>query len=204
MPPSGQSWTSLEKEVGLQKNSYETDPHDPRIHYISTLPLVPSELPIGLAELSTVRKQLGIGQRAILLQTPAGNILWDCTALLDQPTIDFIMSKGGLKAIAISHPHFYTTHLEWARAFNCPVYMSRDDEQWLNRKDVEGRRKLVRGVTPIEEVGSQVTMIQAGGHFDGSSFLLWERKLFIADTMATVLVRWTYSHINGPEHAWGH
>lgn len=204
MPPSGQSWTSLEKEVGLQKNSYETDPHDPRIHYISTLPLVPSELPIGLAELSTVRKQLGIGQRAILLQTPAGNILWDCTALLDQPTIDFIMSKGGLKAIAISHPHFYTTHLEWARAFDCPVYMSRDDEQWLNRKDVEGRRKLVRGVTPIEEVGSQVTMIQAGGHFDGSSFLLWERKLFIADTMATVLVRWTYSHINGPEHAWGH
>jgi hypothetical protein len=34
--------------------------------------------------------QLGIGQRALLLQTPHGNILWDCLAYLDEPLIDFV------------------------------------------------------------------------------------------------------------------
>ncbi|KAH9873839.1 hypothetical protein IAQ61_004466 [Plenodomus lingam] len=186
VPPSGQSWTSLKQENSLQKNTYETDPNDARMHYISTRPLTPSELPPGLADTTTTRKQLGIGQRAILLQTDKGNLLWDCVAFLDQLTIDFVQSKGGLKAIVISHPHFYTTHLEWAHAFKCPVYMSRDDADWLNREDVEGVRKFTRGVTPIEEVGGAVKMIQAGGHFDGSAFLLWEKKLFIADTMMSV------------------
>ncbi|KAH9879019.1 hypothetical protein J1614_002454 [Plenodomus biglobosus] len=186
VPLSGQSWTSLKQANQLQKNTYETDPNDSRMHYISTRPLTPSELPPGLADSTSTRKQLGIGQRAILLQTDKGNVLWDCVAFLDQQTIDFIESKGGLKAIVISHPHFYTTHLEWAREFKCPVYSSRDDEEWLSREDVEGVRRLVGGVTPIEEVSGAVKMIQAGGHFDGSAFLLWEKKLFIADTIMSV------------------
>ena len=189
VPATGQSWTSLQKELPLQKNTFETDEHDSRIHYITTKPLTPAELPPGLSDSTTTRKQLGIGERAILLQTSSGNVLWDLIAFIDQPTIDFINEKGGLKAIVISHPHFYTTHLEWAKIFDCPVYMSKDDEEWLNREDVEGRRKLVRGVTPIEEVGGEAKCIQAGGHFDGSAFLLWEKKLFIADTMMSVPVR---------------
>ncbi|KAH7399518.1 beta-lactamase-like protein [Pyrenochaeta sp. MPI-SDFR-AT-0127] len=183
VPASGQSWTSLKKEIDLQKNTFETDEHDSRIHYISTKPLTPAELPPGLSDSSTTRKQLGIGQRAILLQTDSGNVLWDLVAFLDQPTIDFINQKGGLKAIVISHPHFYTTHLEWAKIFQCPVYTNKDDEEWLNREDKEGWRKLINGVN---EIVPGVTAIQAGGHFDGSSFLLWDKKLFIADTMMSV------------------
>lgn len=194
VPASGQSWSSLAKENGLQKNILETDPHDARIHYISTKPLTPAELPPGLSDSTTTRKQLGIGQRAILLQTDAGNVLWDCIAFLDQATIDFVKEKGGLKAIVISHPHFYTTHLEWASAFECPVYTNGDDSGWLARRDTEGRRKLVRGVN---EIVPGVTAIQAGGHFDGSSFLLWEKKLFIADTMMTVPVS-----CSGPATEW--
>lgn len=116
-------------------------------------------------------------------------MLWDCIALLDQATIDFTKSRGGLKAIVISHPHFYTSHLDWAREFQCPVYMSAADEEWLNRVDGEGVRRLVSGVTEIPEVDGEVRHIQAGGHFDGSAFLLWEKKLFIADTMMSVPVR---------------
>ncbi|KAL6704736.1 hypothetical protein ACN47E_007657 [Coniothyrium glycines] len=186
VPATGQSWTSLAAEVARQKNTFETDDHDLRIHYISTKPLTAAELPAGLADASTTRKQLGIGERAILLQTAQGNVLWDLIALLNQETIDFIMSKGGLKAIVISHPHFYTSHLEWAAVFKCPVYVSRDDEAWLNRVDEHGVRKLVGGVTPIEEVGGEVKMIQCGGHFDGSCVALWEGRLFIADTMMSV------------------
>lgn len=123
-----------------------------------------------------------------MLQTSHGNVLWDCIALLNPETIDFINSKGGLKAIVISHPHFYTTHLEWADAFGCPVYICQDDAEWLNREDKTGVRKLVRGVTPIEEVGGEVKMVQCGGHFEGSSVAHWEGKLFIADTFMSVPV----------------
>ena len=50
----------------------------------------------------------GIGQRALLVCTPAGNVLWDCIPLLDPSTVTAIKAMGGLDGIAISHPHFYT------------------------------------------------------------------------------------------------
>jgi glyoxylase-like metal-dependent hydrolase (beta-lactamase superfamily II) len=138
-----------------------------------------------------------------LLQTAKGNVLWDLVAFLNPETIEFINSKGCLKAIVISHPHFYTTHLEWAKAFDCPVYVSKDDEEWLNREDTQGIRKLVSGVTEIEEVGREVKMIQCGGHFDGSSVALWEKKLFIADTFMSVPVSllFPYTLLHPSPHA---
>lgn len=186
VPASGQSWSSLNKEKHTQKNVFETDQHNSNIHFISTKPKSEGELPASLASSTTTKKQLGIGQRAILIQTPKGNVLWDIVAFIDQATVDFINEKGGLKAIVISHPHFYTTHLEWARIFKCPVYVAKDDAEWLNREDKEGVRKWVTGVEEIEEVGGAATAIQCGGHFDGSMVLLHDKKLFIADTMMSV------------------
>jgi hypothetical protein len=188
VPAAGQTWTSLAKDQSTQKNLFKTDEHDSRIHYITTKPLSDAELPASLASSTTTRKQLGIGQRAILLQTEHGNVLWDLVAFLDPATIQFIKEKGGLEAIVISHPHFYTTHLEWAEIFRCPVYVSSDDAEWLNREDKEGVRKWIKGVQEIEEVGGEVRAIQCGGHFDGSLVLLWEKKLFIADTIMSVPV----------------
>lgn len=149
------------------------------------MPKTPSELPPGLADSTSTRKQLGIGERAILLQTPHGNVLWDLIAFLDQATVDFINEKGGLKAIVISHPHFYTTHLEWAGQFGCPVFVAGDDAAWLSRDDSKGVRRFFKGT---EEVVPGVTVIQCGGHFEGSSVLHWEGKLFIADTIMSVPV----------------
>ncbi|RMZ66591.1 metallo-beta-lactamase family [Pyrenophora seminiperda CCB06] len=173
----------------LQKNTFETDAKDPRIHYITTAPLSPGELPPGLADSTSTRKQLGIGQRAILLETSHGNVLWDCIAFLNPETIDFINEKGGLKAIVISHPHFYTTHLEWADTFGCPVYMASVDQEWVNRGDEKGVRKLFgTGETKIEEVKGELSVVVCGGHFEGSSVFYWETegKLFIADTFMSV------------------
>ena len=56
-----------------------------------------------------------IGQRALLLRTAGGNVLWDCVATLDAATVTAVKALGGIKAIAISHPHFYTTMVEWAQ-----------------------------------------------------------------------------------------
>ncbi len=50
-----------------------------------------------------------IGQRALLVQTGEGNILWDCISLLDDETIRAVKRLGGINAIAISHPHYYTS-----------------------------------------------------------------------------------------------
>ncbi|KAF7567560.1 hypothetical protein PtrM4_141510 [Pyrenophora tritici-repentis] len=156
-------------------------------------PSPPRNCPPGLADTSSTRKQLGIGQRAILLQTSGGNVLWDCVAFLNPDTISFINSKGGIKAIVISHPHFYTTHLEWAGVFKCPVYMAGVDQEWLNRADKDGMRKFfgaAGGETQIGEVGREVSVVVCGGHFEGSSVLFWkkEKKLFIADTFMSVPV----------------
>jgi hypothetical protein len=57
--------------------------------------------------------QLAIGQSAYLVRTPDGNVLWDCITYLDDETVNMINGLGGLHSIAISHPHFFSTHVEY-------------------------------------------------------------------------------------------
>ena len=108
-----------------------------------------------------------IGQRCFLVISPAGNILWDCIPLLNEAVVAFIRSKGGLKAIAFSHPHYYSTMSDWAAAFNCPILIHESDKQWIMDKSeaVEfwsGHNK------PMWE---GIRIINIGGHFPGSSLL---------------------------------
>src|SRR5574338_1151398 len=44
-----------------------------------------------------------INQRAFLLPTDAGNILWECVSLITDEAIATLKSCGGVDAIAISH-----------------------------------------------------------------------------------------------------
>ena len=98
-----------------------------------------------------------------------------------------IQAKGGLKAIVISHPHFYTTHIEWGRKFGCPVYISAEDQEWLNRDDAATKvRHFING--PSENIIPGVTAYKTGGHFDGSLVLLWDKKMGISDSLMTVPV----------------
>jgi len=165
VPPTGQAWTSHRQLKSAHKNTIRPDDKDPRIHTIFSKP------------------QVAIGQRAFLLQTAQGNILWDCIALLDQGTIDFINGKGGLKAIVISHPHYYTTHMQWGETFNCPVYIAAEDQGWTSREDGKGVRKLIG--EKYFEIVEGLTVIKTGGHFPGSLVVHWEGGLFIADTVVT-------------------
>ena len=79
--------------------------------------------------------EFGIGQRAHLIISPQGNILWDCISNLDESTIDLVNKLGGIKAIAISHPHYYSTIVEWGKAFNAPIYIHQEDKMWIQRND---------------------------------------------------------------------
>lgn len=107
-----------------------------------------------------------IGQRALLVVAPGGNILW-LHSLLDEQTIEFIKSKGGLKAIAFSHPHFYSNMNEWAETFDCPIYIHERDEQWILNKGQHVT--LWSGIE--KDLGDGIRIINIGGHFPGSSIL---------------------------------
>lgn len=112
--------------------------------------------------------QFGIGQRALLLESPSGNVLWDCVPLLDD-TATFVEDRGGLRAIAISHPHYYTTMVEWAHRFKCPILIHELDREWVQRPD--DAIELWAG--DIRELWDGLTLLRLGGHFAGGQVLHW-------------------------------
>ena len=145
----GQAWTTRQKLAGGHVNTWR-------------------QLETGLFEVHT-RPHFGIGQRALLLQTDQGNVLWDCIALLDDTTEALIRGLGGLRAIAISHPHYYTCMTDWARRFDCPVHLHAADSEWIMRPD-PGLRHW-HGETL--DIVQGVTLIRLGGHFPGGTVLHW-------------------------------
>lgn len=147
IPETGQTWTNLDDLL----NNFEVDIN---------------KLNDSLYQLK-MTPSFAIGQRALLVLAPGGNILWDCIPLLNEPTIDFIKSKGGLKAIAFSHPHYYSTMNEWADVFNCPIYIHEKDKEWImNSGD---HVSLWPGAE--KEMWDGMKIINVGGHFPGSSIL---------------------------------
>jgi hypothetical protein len=151
VPAAGQSWTTLKSLAARTFNSYRQ--HEPGVIGIGTQPA------------------FAIGQRALLIRTPNGNVLWDCIAMLDDATVTVIKAMGGIAAIGISHPHFYTTMVEWSRAFDAPIHLHAADRQWIMRPDPAIR--LWEGDTL--QLLPDVTMIRGGGHFPGGSMLHWAK-----------------------------
>ena len=147
VPPRGQGWTTLEALSQSHMNAFRE--------------YEPGLLGIGAG--------FAIGQRALLLQTSGGNVLWDCIATFDAATVTAIKGLGGIQAIAISHPHFYTTMVEWARAFDCHIHLNAADRAWIMRPDPA--IYLWEGDTFTLWDG--VTLIRCGGHFEGGSVLHW-------------------------------
>lgn len=146
IPESGQTWTTQEELLSVRSV---------QIKCISN----------NLYEL-TILPSFAIGQRAFLILSESGNMLWDCIPLLDESTIAFIKSKGGLKAIAISHPHYYSNMLTWASAFNCPVYIHNKDKAWAPKSDAIN---LWRGEE--KNLWNGIKIINTGGHFPGACIL---------------------------------
>jgi hypothetical protein len=131
-----------------------------------------------------IHPPFAIGQRALLVLTRHGNVLWDCIPMLDAETISFIQSKGGLKAIAISHPHYYSNMNDWAEAFNCPVYIHENDQSFVYQKS--GNIQLWRGEE--QSLLNDMRICNIGGHFPGSSllhvpFLSEEGTVLCGDTL---------------------
>jgi glyoxylase-like metal-dependent hydrolase (beta-lactamase superfamily II) len=112
---------------------------------------------------------LAIGQRALLVETPAGNVLWDCISLLDEPTTTVVESLGGIAAIAISHPHYYSSMVEWSHAFAAPIYLHADERAWVMRPD----KSIVYWEGETHQLLDGLTLIRCSGHFPGGQVLHW-------------------------------
>jgi glyoxylase-like metal-dependent hydrolase (beta-lactamase superfamily II) len=131
-----------------------------------------------------INPMFAIGQRAMLVLSDQGNVLWDCIPMLDELTIEFIKAKGGLKAIGFSHPHYYSNMNDWADIFDCPVYIHENDAEHIM---VKGPHiKLWKGEELTLWDGMKIMLI--GGHFAGSSilhvpFLSGEGTILCGDTL---------------------
>jgi hypothetical protein len=145
----GQEWTTLDRLAIDHHNRVEDE--------------APQLLGIG------TEPEFAIGQRALLLQSAGGNLLWDCVSLLDQKTIDEVKARGGIRAIAISHPHFYSSMAEWAEHFDAQVFLHAKDRQWVMRESP--RIQFWEGTTL--SLWDGLTLISCGGHFEGGTVLHW-------------------------------
>jgi hypothetical protein len=150
VPPGGQKWTTLDELAPRHFNCYQQ--YEPGLIGVGTVP------------------EFAIGQRALILRAADGNVLWDCISFIDAATIELVKGLGGLAAIAISHPHYYSTMVEWSRAFGgIPIYLPAADRQWIMRPDPV--IKLWEGDTL--QLAPGITLIRCGGHFAGGSVLHW-------------------------------
>jgi glyoxylase-like metal-dependent hydrolase (beta-lactamase superfamily II) len=147
---SGQRWTTLDELRRKHTNTIRDD--------------------LGLTGVGT-DPPFAIGQRALLVRTPAGNVLWDCITLLDDATVEAVRKLGGVRAIAISHPHYYSSMVEWGDAFDAPVLLHEADREWVMRRDP--RIAFWSGAT--RALWDGLTLINAGGHFAGGTVLHWPR-----------------------------
>jgi len=113
--------------------------------------------------------EFAIGQRALLLQSPGGNLLWDCITLLDDKTVAEVNARGGIRAIAISHPHFYSSMVEWAECFDAKIFLHARDRQWVMRQSP----RIEFWEDEALSLWDELTLINCGGHFEGATVLHW-------------------------------
>ena len=166
VPADGQKWTTLTElaQSGSRVRATEVEP--------------------GLFGL-TVEPKVGIGQQAHLISTPAGSLLWDVPAFIDEDAVDQVREHGEVLAIAASHPHMFGAQVEWSRALGgVPILICEPLMEWVQRSDPaivpwRGRREVAPGVV----------LHELGGHFAGSSVAHWQAGadgrgvLLVSDTI---------------------
>ena len=165
VPPTGQVWKTMDE---LADSGYRSEVRE-----------VEADL-FGVG----VRPSIGVGQRALLVRTEAGNLLWDPPAFIDRAAIEAVHGLGGLAAVSSSHPHMYGAIVEWSHAFSAEILLPEVDLSWLMRPD-----PAVRSWSGSLEALPGVTLVQCGGHFPGSAVVHWAAgasgrgAIFVGDTL---------------------
>ncbi|QQE77082.1 hypothetical protein [Alicyclobacillus sp. SO9] len=150
--PNGQSWTTLEEMThsGTFRNEflYEED---------------------GLYSVTTTPR-FAIGQTAYVVKTNDFSLLWDCITYMDDETLRAVRREGGINAMALSHPHYYSTQVEWAETLDVPIYIHEADRKWVMRPNWH----IQFWSGDVLKLSEGLTLHRLGGHFEGGTVLHWE------------------------------
>jgi hypothetical protein len=168
VPETGQAWTTLAELRAGHSNAVRDEGS---LTGIGTEP------------------RFAIGQRALLVPHGDANVLWDCITLLDDETAGAVEARGGLHAVAISHPHYYSAMVEWAHRFDCPVLLHEDDREWVMRPDPS----IVFWSGETHDLGEGATLVRLGGHFAGGTVLHRDGMLLSGDIVQVIPDR---SHVS--------
>jgi hypothetical protein len=196
-PPGGCAICNDERQyVGWGGQQWTTMPDLAGDHMVVLREEEPGLVGIG------VEPAFAIGQRALLVRTTAGNVLWDCISLLDDEARSLITELGGIDAICMSHPHFYAANVEYADTFDARIFIPRADQEWIARSSP--RVELFDDdINPVPGL----TLARIGGHFDGAAVLHWPAgaqghgALLTGDTITVVPDRdwvsfmWSYPNL---------
>jgi glyoxylase-like metal-dependent hydrolase (beta-lactamase superfamily II) len=150
VPATGQRWTTAEELAAAG-------------HRGEVREVEPGLLGVG------VDPPVAIGQRALLVRTAEGNLLWDPPGYLDEAAVQAVRDAGGLTAVAASHPHFYGSVAEWSDRFGAEVLLAEPDARWLTRPPGRPPRTWSGSLAVLPGV----TLVQCGGHFPGSAVVHW-------------------------------
>lgn len=149
LPVAGQKWTDLRSLANSHTN---------RVAQVE-----PDLWGVG------VEPAFAIGQRALLVRTPEGNMLWDCIPLLTDEAYEQLDSVGGVRAIAISHPHYYTGMVDIAERFDATIHLHVADHQHVTLPS----ERIAFWDGDYQPLFGGLTLIRAGGHFAGGTVAHW-------------------------------
>ena len=150
VPADGQRWTTPEDV--LDGRTPDIREHEPRLTGIGLGP------------------SFAIGQRMLLVETEAGNVLWDMIPAVADDAVAAVRERGGARAIAISHPHYYSAASAWSEALGgVPVLLHAADAEWVTRPDPA----IEYWDGDVRELLGGLALLRLGGHFPGATVLHW-------------------------------
>jgi hypothetical protein len=168
-PPGGQQWTTLDELRREHRNEVRED--------------------AGFVGIGT-DPSFAIGQRLLLVPTRETNVMWDCITLIDDESVLAIEARGGVRAIAISHCHYYGSMVEWSRALGgVPIHIHVDDREWVMRPDPA----VEYWAGETLDLGDGLTLVRCGGHFAGGQVLHVGDALLSGDIVQVIPDR---SHVS--------
>lgn len=149
---AGQSWTTLEEMRASKNFTNEIVQEEEHLYSITTKP------------------RFAIGQTAYLVQDDNFNLLWDCITYFDDAFLAEVKKLGGIDAIALSHPHYYSAQVAWAEALDVPIYIHEDDKEFIVRHS----DKITLWSGEALKLSANLTLHRLGGHFKGATVVHWE------------------------------
>jgi len=113
-----------------------------------------------------------IGQRAFLIPHGGKRLMWECLSLVTPEAVGTLEALGGVSAIAVSHPHFYSAMAAWSEALGgVPVYTHEADRSWV--QCASSNQRFWRGERLA--LSADLELVHLPGHFPGSAGLWWRR-----------------------------